>query len=227
MFDFLKNVSVASNKKESKRGERVYSSQELNPTNGADLRVFKDGRVYPSEALVKQDNLEYGSENGQAYDVFASKQWAWFPSDVQAVVFIAAVPKTAPKADLFKEAQDNTSVLDQGSKTFGKNELIQMLADAYTEGSVDKLFGESKYVDLVIVRDVTVETPDGIYLIPKKVSRGEDKGKPTFQRRENITLNPLGLFVTPENPTNKALSTESEGQVLAEVTTVTSEVAAQ
>lgn len=239
MFDFLKNVKVEPNKKEVK--ERVYSKQELNPTNGADIRVFKDGRVYPSEALAQKDNLEYaekGNKSGNAYDVFPSNKWNWYPKDIQQVVFIAMVPKSAPKADLFSEVTYDTdgtpksTVLDQGAATFGKKYLVQMLADAYTQGNVETLFGTNNYVDLVIVRDAVVATPDNIYLIPKVVSRGEDAGKPTFVRRENLVLNPLGLFTAVDVASTSPAQGEDEiageepAQVLDQVEVLNGEVTA-
>lgn len=199
-FDFLTAVTL----KEQPKKERVYAGKpalERNPTNGADLRLFKDGSIYPSVALVATHNLEYreksASDQGNGFDVIDSRKWGQYPEGAQAAVFIAAVPKSAGKVDIFGSARKNsegeiTSVLDQGSKTFGED-LINMLQDVYNV----ELFKENKYVDLQIVTSVAVPSADGIYFVPKEVVRGPQAGTYTTERRENLTVNPLAIYVAP------------------------------
>jgi len=200
-FSFLKNTTL--NKVEDINSTNTTTSTkkvERNPTNGASLRLFKDGSIYPSQQCVDKYNLEYfntSSEFGNTtghygFDIIDSRKWSQYPQDAQPVVFIAAVPKKSGLVDLFASAKlENTSVMTQGSKTFGA-ELITMLQEVY---NVEDLFATQKYVDLQIVEDVTLPSLDGIYNVPKVVGKGADKGQATTKRRENITVNPLTLFV--------------------------------
>ena len=193
-FDFLKNTTLNTVEKEvritdTKSGK---TPMERNPTNGASLRLFKDGSVYPSLEAVGKYDLEYAGTTGNGFDVIDSRNWAMYPQGAQPVVFIAAVSKKAGLVDLFASAKkESISVLTQGSKTFGP-ELITMLQEVY---GVEDLFATQKYVDLVIVEDVTMPSLDGIYNVPKVTAKGEHKGEATTKRRENITVNPLALFV--------------------------------
>lgn len=192
-FDFLKNTVLKNEQKEVRITGRT--KQELNPTNGASLRLFKDGSIYPSQELVDKYNLEYTKDkSGNGFDVFSSKDWNMYPSEnTQHVVFINAIPKSENRVDLFGSAREVngefTSVMEQGSKTFGEI-LINMIQDTY--GII--LFENSKYVDLMIVEDISIPASDGIYFIPKMVNKGENKGSMTTVRRENIIVNPLTLF---------------------------------
>lgn len=202
-FDFLKNTTLNAVEKTPAKTSTTKTAVERNPTNGASLRLFKDGSVYPSQDAVNKYNLEYSNfvpnnntlgyeeyvtPNG--FDVIDSRKWAQYPSNAQPVVFIAAVPKKSGLVDLFASAKlEGTSVMTQGSKTFGV-ELITMLQEVYNV----ELFTTQKYVDLIIVDNVELPSLDGIYNVPKTVAKGENKGMTTTKRRENITVNPLALF---------------------------------
>ena len=201
-FDFLKNTTLNKAEEKTQTVNKLAGrkSVERNPTNGASLRLFKDGSIYPSEQCAGKYSLEYGSfvlpdtQNGYGFDVIDSRKWNQYPQDAQPAVFIAAVDKKAGLVDLFASAKlENTSVMTQGSKTFGP-ELITMLQEVY---EVENLFATQKYVDLIIVEDVTLPSLDGIYNVPKMVAKGENKGQMTTKRRENITVNPLALFTAP------------------------------
>ena len=190
-FDFLNNVTIAQPVIEHKV-TTTRKAVEKSPTNGADLRLFKDGSIYPSQELVNAYELEYNAnKSGNGFDVFTSLDWNQYPSNAEAVVFIASIPKSETRVSLFSSAREVngelTSVLAQGSKTFG-TELITMLQQTYE----NSLFTDNKYIDLVIVEDVELNL-DIVY-VPKPINKGVNKGMMSTERRENVVLHPLALF---------------------------------
>lgn len=198
MLDFLNSIEIVAPVVETK--EVVRTKQETNPTNGADFRVFADGRIYPSVKLVEEYNLEYvnkGAVTGNGFDVFTTKAWTQYPEGTTShAILIASVAKSETKVDVFSQTRynaDNTpvsSVVDQATKTFGA-ELLEMIKDVY---GVEIPEG-SNHVDLKIVREQVVKSPNDIYYVPKKVVKGANAGTIVPVRRENLVLNPLVVFV--------------------------------
>jgi len=201
-LDFLKDVKL---KPIEVLAPQRRSRVSRIPGDDADLRVFANGKVYPSKRFVTENSLEYvkreelpdGSYDvkGNGLDVFSSTEWNMFPEDAEAhFIFVAVVPKAYPKVSLFgntKYNDDNTpknSVLEQGNSAFGQHELVQMLTDIY---KVD--WNVKEYVDLVVA-DSPISNEQGIYHIPKLVTSGKNKGKYSFIRRDNIVINPLILL---------------------------------
>jgi len=196
-LDFLKNAKLASNEVVKPAVVRSSTAKPRNPEN-ADLRVFKDGSVYPSAALVNEFNLGYQKkdavEKGFGFDVFLSREYPntqnW-PKEHQ-VILIASIKKDAGKVDLFsstgydESGEPLSDVMTQGANTFGKT-LLEWVKETYGEEPTE----EKNYVDLVIARGNALATDTGIYYVPKRVSRGEEKGKVTIVTRENLTLFPL------------------------------------
>lgn len=222
-FSFLKNTTLNKVEEKTQATNKNTSTKKLerNPTNGASLRLFKDGSIYPSQECVDNYDLEYNERtltttsptDGNGFDIIDSRQWNMYPEDATPVVFIAAVPKKSGLVDLFASAKkEGISVMTQGSKTFGPT-LIQMLEEVYNV----ELFKDSKYVDLVIVEDTAMTAEDGIYNVPKTVAKGENKGMMTTKRRENITVNPLALFTQPtqeeDNVEEELIKQEAELEV--------------
>lgn len=183
-FNFLKNIKFKEDLPSNKK--TVGASA---PT-GLTLRVYASGRVYPSPELVAKFNLEYQPDDGgNGMDYFQSKDWKPYPSNVPATVLVAFTPRTEPKISLFGSRRgETTSVLTQGPEC---KELWKMLVDTYG-AEVPK---DAAFVDITVFEEFGIKTEDGIFLIPKTVARGEKKGELTYQRRENITLYPLGLNV--------------------------------
>lgn len=189
---FLSNVIVdeVSTRKVVPRGER-------NPTNGADLRVFADGSVYPSEALVNEMNLQYQRDNaGNGFDIIDSNLWGSYPKDAQRIMFISPIAKTEARVDLFgatKFNEDGTpkaDVLTQGSTAYGKNELIPTLKEVYGIEVTD-------FVDLQIERSATLPpTKSEVYNIPKKKMRNTEGDEVQYltTRREKATFYALIPF---------------------------------
>lgn len=191
-FDFLKAVTINKVEEPIKQTSKGRVAQEKNPQSGLTLRLFKDGSIYPSQELVDTYNLEYTKDkSGNGFDIFSSSNWNQYPKDAENVVFITATSKSNARVDLFSIARTVngvlTSIMNQGSKTFGL-ELIPMLESTYGVS----LFSDKKYVDLQVVEDVAIN--QDIVYVPKMVNKGEHKGAMTTERRENVVLHPLAII---------------------------------
>lgn len=195
-LEFLKKASLVANEVVKPAIARTVAAKNRNP-EVADIRIYKDGSVFPSAALVNEFDLAYRAKDvtprGQAFDVFSSAEFLntkHWPAE-ETVLFITAVDKDQPKTDLFSGSKfDETGaptadVLTQGAATYGK-ELLVSLKEVY---EVEP--NEEGFIDLVILRDMPFNTEDSIYYVPKVVSRGEKKGQSDLLRRENLTLYPL------------------------------------
>jgi hypothetical protein len=195
-LDFLKKASLVANEIVKPATARTVTAKNRNPEN-ADIRIYKDGSVYPSAALVAKYNLAYVGKDvepkGSAFDVFKSSEFLntkHWPAE-NTVLFITAVDRKLPKTDLFGSTKyDETGaptadVLTQGSSTFGKKLLVD-LKEVY-----DVEPNEEGFIDLSIYNDSPFTTEDSIYYVPKIVSRGENIGQSDLVRRENLTLFPL------------------------------------
>lgn len=242
-LDFLKNLSLLGETKEMlTRASEARTKVDVTPTD-ADIRIFKDGRVFPSKELVEEFDLEYRPKNtdpsqrGNGFDIIDSREFHQYPKDNPAIMFITAVPKKEPKVDLFgtsmydDEGNPIKSVLTQGASTRGK-EIIETLSSLYGLDK-DKMFEETGYIDLIILRDYKLTTPNNIYYIMKKVARGERKGELEPIRREHLTLMPLVVKGSSYDPnatkdtvedSNIPEEVENQGMVMEEpVTTVSDE----
>lgn len=195
-LEFLRKASLVANEVVKPAAARTTTAKNRNPET-ADIRVYKDGSVYPSAALVAEFNLAYVGKDvepkGNAFDVFKSSEFLntkhWPAEDT--VLFITAVDRKLPKTDLFsgskydEAGEPKSDVLTQGSNTFGGGLLV----------TLKELYGvepnEEGYIDLSIVRSIPFTTDDAIYYVPKVITRGDAKGKSDLVRRENLTLFPL------------------------------------
>ena len=233
-LSFLKDVKLEVVKKAT---PKVKTSVPKLPTE-ADLRVFPSGRVYPSEAFAAEYDLEFkpkvalveGEEPtvivGNGFDIFSSEKWGMLMGKMpQELVFVAAVPKSAAKVDLWAstkyDADTNTpkaSVFLQGASTFSKDVLVPMLASVY---GID--WNTVEFVDFTISRENTVASENNIYHLPKIVSNGKYKGDDTYIRRENLTICPLVVSYTElkevgdavaVNPMDAAMSTDNKADSL-------------
>lgn len=195
-FSFLSNVKLVEVKKESKT--RTAAGKQ--PESGNVLRVYKNGKVFPSNELVANYLLEFQPKDSDivsyGFDVFTTASWPMWPQGAPNLIVVAAVPKDSPKVSLFGQCTYNedgspkSSVTTQGGGSFGK-ELAEMVVEVL---NVD--FEKVDYVDLKIA-DTTIPGPEtGIYFIPKVVSRGEKKGQVSVVRRENIAISPIYLLTT-------------------------------
>jgi hypothetical protein len=203
MLDFLKNVQVTAPEKTptSKGGGGVR--KERNPLT-ADLRLFADGSIYPSEELAIRFNLEYGNKPaedmdpiGNGFDVINSEEFKQYIPVGRRCIWISPVPRAEPKLDIFgtttynEDGTPKSSVMDQGSVTYGKATLWPLIKEAYGI----ELTENEKFIDLNFYGGSQDEAgnqfpfvlPPGktLAFVPKAIERGEKKGTATVQRREN------------------------------------------
>lgn len=194
-FDFLRNVQLSVPETKTKAEKPGRTSVIKNP-EGLTLRVFANGKIYPSQELVDMFNLEYPTKDSinpnNGLDVFKSTDWGMFPVNApQKYIFVAPVSKVSPKIDLFgsvKYNEDGTpvnSVMEQGGGTFGE-QLLEMITEIY-----GITLEKGSFIDMEVNADVIVTSPNDVYFIPKTVARGEKKGQITVVRRELITVMPL------------------------------------
>lgn len=167
----------------------------------ADIRVFSNGKIFPSVSFATANGIEYQNRevlpdgkfiiNGNGIDIWSSKDWAMTEGLPQDLLFCAVIAKAEPKVDVWGSTnyeEDNTpkgSVYSQGAATFGKNSLLSMLTDVY---GID--WDTTDYVDMKISPEV-LAVENGVYHIPKKVMSGKHKGEATYVRRTNIVINPI------------------------------------
>lgn len=211
--------------------------KDKNPSeNFMGFRVWKNGSVYPSKALVEKYNLEYikpgisqepvmkdgqpvlddkqqpvterkldfSNDNSNGIDIVDSNDWAQVKAswgNNPRLLLAGITYKRTGKVDLFagcrydEAGEPVLSVMDQGSSTFGKNQLLPMLKEVY-----NVVPGERGYIDLEIVESENLKgiAKNGIFNLPKTVIRGEKQGTPTIARRENIDIFPLIPVEQPE-----------------------------
>jgi len=208
-LSFLKDVKLEPVKKQS---IKKLATPKL-PTEG-DLRVFANGRVYPSEEFAKKAGLEYvprtitvveGKKDqvnifGSGLEIFSSIDWGMVMGKLpQEVIFCAVVPKSLAKVDMWSSTkydennEPKASVLTQGVNTFAKDRLVPMLTQVY---GID--WEVTEFVDLKVVEDTVMSSETDTYHLPKVVMSGKDKGKADYIRRENLTINPLVVVATKE-----------------------------
>lgn len=215
-LSFLSNITLASNEEVKPAfvtSRTTRSAVDRNP-EGSQIRLFKNGAIYPSKELVETYSLEYQPKDSETasfgFDIMSSKS---FPNTAhldQVFLILAVVAKNLPKVDVFGstkyysaedvtklaaegtevvEGQPKSSVIDQGNTTFGKDGLIPMLKEVYGF----EFSGDQKFIDLTIVVDQPLKTNDGNYFIPKPISRGEKKGEMEVVVRKDINMFPLVL----------------------------------
>lgn len=205
MFNFLKNLQVSENPKVTRTGVR----KDRNPVL-ADIRVFKTGAVYPSANLVQKYDLSYPvrvkdaegkwqkPENpGNGLDVIDSRH---FNMQGAEFLMVAVVPRTEGKIDLFAQGgydaetgEPIKSVLEQGSTSFGEY-LIQLAKEVYNVDLNDKDFIDFQVSESEQLNEM-LKVRNGIYFVPKVVSRGPKKGELSYERRENVQI----LILTPSD----------------------------
>jgi len=209
-LDFLKSATLE--KVVVERASKTGGSNLVKQPTHGDLRVFKNGRVYPSDELMEKYSLEYFPKLesvdpvtgevkiaiiGMGVDIFSSVKWGMLKGVEQEVLFIGFIPReNNHKIDLWGSCQyeglePKTSVLEQGPSVFGSNSLVDYLASAY---GVD--WETAKYVDLKVEFEIPMKSEDDVYHLPKLVSRGDNKGKATYARRELIEIYPLTVAYT-------------------------------
>lgn len=237
-MSFLNFLKAATIEEPAKTPKRVSSKQRNPNPLFMGIRLWADGSIYPSQALVDKFSLEYPAMNvttktvgeGETaktikeytpkegatpvfgFDVIDSSKWTQFKveGDHRALLF-APVTKDSAKVDLFgRVTYDETgvplsSVMDQGSATFGKEYLVAAVEEIY---GVKLEKDTTPYVDLEVDLsfDLKVLCPAGIFLFPKTITRGEKKGLTSYERRENVSV--FGIAPTTLTVEEEVVSTE-------------------
>lgn len=187
---------------------KTVTKREL-PT-GLKIRVYEKGHTYPSQELVDTFNLEYtakdAKDRGYGLDIFKSIDFQMIPAGMPNFMLCAIAPRGSAKVDLFsscKYGKDDkgvdiveaqTSVLTQGTATFG-NKILAMVAETYGVQPKDG------FIDLVVIAEHKQVSPNGVYVIPKELSKGDKAGTLTYVTRSTIDVFP---FVVDET-TAKAI----------------------
>lgn len=156
--------------------------------------------------------------SGNGFDVIDSDAWQAYKGEGR-MLFVSPVAKNQPKVDLFgsttyeDDGTPKSTVMDQGSVTFGKETLLPLVKEIYgvelaksEEGKDNK-----EYVDLLVVSqlgdlDIVSRFSSKLLYAPKKISRGEDKGKPTYEIRENAAI----YLLAPAEEVGLAAGVEQE-----------------
>jgi hypothetical protein len=232
-LSFLNDVTISEVTKPTRTGGGVKKQWNPEPTFMG-IRIWKDGSIFPSQTLVDTFGLEYpkaivtieektGEDNkiikkrsyeypegtGYGMDIVDSRSWSQCNSP-KAFIAVALVTKDQPKVDLFASTKYNedgtpfSSVMDQGSATYGENELLPTIKEVY---NIEP--NEEGFIDLLMDQSVNLKalSSNGILLFPKKVNRGADKGKADYQRRDNVdvfALVPVQLLDVKEEGVQQA-----------------------
>lgn len=212
MLDFLAQATILDVAEKQPVARKGGPRKERNP-EGLAIRVFRDGSVYPSLELVEKFGLEYTPKDitmvGNGFDVIDTQLFPQFQVG-KRILIISPAQKSLPKVDLFgsttyeEDGSPKASVIDQGSKTFGADDLIPMIEEIYGLTFAKNATAEKdgvpavaaveglEFVDMVFVSNPATgepwKAPKDVVYIPKKVSRGKDKGTVSAQRREKPEL---------------------------------------
>ena len=223
-LDAFRGIKVAAVTK-PEAAARTGSSLQLVPNEGGSFRLFKNGRIYPSNTTKEQFALDYYPKAetvdtvtgeitetilGNGIDIVELDKWSGVEM-LENGICLAIVPKTKAKLDLYggtsyEGITPKTSIMEQGASTGGKH-LVELVSTIY---GVD--FKVVPFVDLVLHTDIPLVSPNGIYNLPKIVSRGENKGKESYVRRENIEIFPLTVLVGAAE-TSKVDSADTETDI--------------
>ena len=226
MLEFLNNIGATEIA--AKATKSVEKKQRNPEASFMGIRVWKDGSIYPSAALVTKYNLEftkatvtqedvtkngviqtddagqplkrkvlsYPNDTSNGIDIMNSADWTqkqnWGTNP--DLILAAISPKKAGKVDLFasctteEDGSPKLSVLEQGAATFGKESLLPLIYSVYKTTP-----NEEGFIDLELVEAYPLHqvVSNKIFMFPKRIVRGEDKGKLEYVRRENVELFPF------------------------------------
>lgn len=236
-LSFLKDA-VIEEVPASKVNSKVKKDRNPDP-EFLGFRLWKDGSIFPSKALVERFDLEYKdrvkSDTGWAapehpgfgVDIIDSRKWNEYKNQPSPFVGFAVVLKDLPRVDLFANVRYDletgkplSSVMDQGTSSFGKSTLLPLLQEVYAVAIPE---GED-YMDIRIGTDIvnlSTKVSNGIFLFPKKVMRGEDAGKFDNQRRENVKETyPLVPVMCEKDDVSETSNAEFRNEVDSPITAI-------
>lgn len=191
---------------------------------------------------------EFPDGTGNGFDVIDSRVWAGYKAAghmlfIAAVPKDAGKVDMFQSTNYLDDGTPKTNVLEQGSITFGRTVLIPAIEELYgitfhkpakeevqadTEKGIEYQAATEEvpgveFVDMVIidkVGDVNIveKFSTGFTHVPKRVIRGEEKGKPDYIRREGLKVygfvpaSILGIASTEDNATERLVESEEEQQ---------------
>lgn len=182
------------------------------------FRIWSDGSVYPSQALVQRFNLEYPAatcnvvkdkdgkdknsfvvvgDQGNGFDIINTALWGQLTGVAKHFIAVAIAPKDSPKLDLFSATRYSSE-----AETLGKPLASVMDQGTATFGKetllpmIEAAYGvkpnEEGFIDMQVITvedgGINLRAENGVQLLPKVISRGEHKGKPDYTRRENVDI---------------------------------------
>lgn len=168
----------------------------------------KDGQpvLDDNQQPILDQIKNFDNDNSNGFDIVDSSKWmqvkeSWGTNP--RLILAGVTFKRAGKVDLFASCRyDETgkpigSVLEQGSSTYGKAELLPMIAEIYGVQC-----GENGYMDLQLIESHNLRgiAKNGIFNLPKTVVRGTKLGNDAIARRENIDIFPLTPVMETTSP---------------------------
>lgn len=196
-FNFISDIEVPEPVKEVRASTGVGTI----PIDGH-FRVLRNGSIVftPEFAslLAKVDDKGKVLDRKWLDFVFSS-DWPVYPQDQPAVCFLHINPfGKAAKAD----------VKTEGTSTYIKKYFLEKSTELW---GID--WDKTTYIDFKI-EDVSLDVK--IMHMPKTTQRGEDKGKPDYIRREDVTMSPIspttGFSVTPIEDTQEKIDFKEEDE---------------
>lgn len=162
------------------------------PTNPEHIRVYGNGVVIMGDDFIAKHNLEFVAKGDEStvcngMDIFRSSKWSQLSPLNQEAILATVVSKTLGKLNApgrctyNAEGKPNRNVKAAQFGSYGA-EFAHLVQEVY-----GIKLAKDDYVDLaLVVTPLAVE--NGIYNIPKVFTTGKDKGKDTYERRENVSI---------------------------------------
>jgi len=170
--------------------------------------TVKDGATIDKGFIIKSNGSMVFSpkfynimdQGKKGFDIFLTTEWGQIKVDKKAIL-VTIVDIDEPKLDispLFTYDADFNVYTCRPSK--GSYKLLGLLEDLLGKQN-------SYHIDL---SDITLSSPNNLYYIPKVITRGTNKGKNSYVRRENISVYPIQLL---EN-LNEVEKSQNDSKVL-------------
>lgn len=214
-LDFLNEIKIEETPASLARVSKKSNSVTDNPApTFMGIRIWKSGKIFPSQALTDAFCLEYPTKvvstdvegkvsmttpdgvSANGLDVFSISDWTQVDEATRKnnLILIGVTPKSKSKVDLFANSRYNddgtpvASVMSQGSSTFGSKRLLPMIESVY--GVTPNAEG---YIDLEINTKFNLKSKalNGIFMLPKVITKGDNIGKADIEQRENIDVFPM------------------------------------
>lgn len=199
---------------------KATSVQQIKLVNEDGSPKMIPGKDGAPETQATKRKLEFDPATvSNGLDVFTLHAWTQIAEAERMaspnIILVGVTPKSAPKVELFANVKYNddgsaaSSVLDQGAPTYGKAVLLPLLKELY---NVEP--NEEGFIDLEILPqfDQTSKVPNRVFIFPKSVARGEEKGKPSYEMRTCTGIFPLVPAAVIEEPAQSGEAQPADAQ---------------